>query len=99
MLLLLKINKVKNLLFTEHACEHSLDVRVPVSLATQGAAQALVALLVARVTDGVVEVPARRGPRAWGAGATVCAHAAVLRRGGGEICYYLFIFLPEEKYK
>lgn len=50
-----------------------------VGSSTERAAAALVALLVARIADGVVRVPARRRARAWRPGTTVRTYATTLR--------------------
>ena len=59
---------------------HALVLEVAVGLAAQGAAQALVALLIAAVTHRVVEMPAGARPVARRASPTVAADPTVLQR-------------------
>ena len=62
------------------ALDHLLLRGVPVGALADGAGKPLVALLVARVADGVVAVPARGLARAGSARAAVGALATTLQK-------------------
>ena len=71
---------VMNSLFALPALNHLLLGGVPVGPLADGAGEALVPLLVARVADGVVAVPAGGLARARRAGAAVGALATALEK-------------------